>query len=322
MDLSHQHRPRRLAVLVNDRSGGQAGLGVAARLRERLGPDRVASLGSTTPMAFVEQNHGSNTTLIAAGGDGTAAAVLEASHQFAQAHGCEACPVGILPLGTGNDLASTLGWPVGAGHVGRIDWCVNELQKGSWGHLDRFTVTGPGLSEPWYNYCSWGCDARVARHFHAMREHSPALFRVRTVNRLYYAILGLVDRGAPLAAAINGISAPAWAHALVCSNIPYYAGGGSLGPQVVADDGLSETFALGPGLLLGLATRGLRRPRCLAQGGTVTVTLRRSMPMQLDGEPLNAAPGRYHLAHGGQVPVALYPSARLAVCSSLVLEVP
>jgi diacylglycerol kinase (ATP) len=303
--------PARVLVLINERSGGQAGRVVARVLRRILPSEAVCSLGdrSMADLAALAMEPG--VVPVAAGGDGTVVSLLEAIRDEARRSGRAMAPVGILPLGTGNDLATTVGWPAGAGHAGRIQWCINELQKGRWAWIDRWTITGPGFERAWYNYCSWGCDARVAQHFHASRRDQPWLFRSRLLNRALYGMLGLIDQGSTLPLGQAGLRIPAWARSVVLTNIPFYAGGGCLGAAVRADDGFCDGFALGGGLLLGLGTRGLRAPHRLGRYQQVTFELSRRLPMQLDGEPLSAGPGRWTIAHGGRVPLVVYPGSVL-----------
>lgn len=313
MDLDPVHMARfRPVVLINDRSGGGSGHAVARALRARLGAEAVHSIGPTTPEAIARRVYDAGECPVAAGGDGTVVSLIEAVRAEACRRGVAMRPVAVLPLGTGNDFATTVGWPAGAGHQGRIGWSLDELQRMRWAWIDRFTLTGPGFHRAWYNYCSWGCDARVARHFHAMRRDQAWLFRSRAVNKVYYGIMGLIDHGGHLPMRLEHGLIPTWARALVLSNVPFYAGGGRLSPRVRADDGRCDAFALGSGLLMGLGIGGLRRPHRLGSHRRFQLELLRPLPMQLDGEPLLAAPGRWLIEHGGRVPVAIYPGSALA----------
>lgn len=299
-------------VLVNDRSGGQAGIAVAEALRARLGPEAVHTIAVCSPDEVARRCLDLGRQPLAAGGDGTVVALIEAVRAEARRRGVAAPPVAVLPLGTGNDLATTVGWPAGTGHEGRIDWCLNELRRRRWAWIDRFTLTGPGFHRAWYNYCSWGCDARVARHFHAMRRDQGWMFRSRVVNKAYYGIMGLVNHGEHLPLRDCSLGpVPAWARALVLTNVPYYAGGGRLCPRVRADDGRCDAFALGSGLLMGLGIRGLRQARRLGAVAGCSLGITRPLPMQLDGEPLAARPGRWVVAHTDQVRLAIYPGSVL-----------
>ena len=294
-------------VLVNQRSGGQAGIAVARALRTRLGPAAVVGLGEVDladlARRILDQRH----LPVAAGGDGTVVSLIEAVRAEARRRGVAMPPVGVLPLGTGNDLATTLGWPAGAGHGGRIDWSLSHLRLQRWAWVDRFTLTGPGFHRAWYNYCSWGCDARVARHFHAMRRDQGWLFRARLINKASYGLMGLIDHGSVLPLRLDGSVLPSWGRALVLTNVPFYAGGGRLSARIRADDGHCDAFVLGSGLLMGLGIGGLRRPRGLGRHRRLELQLARSVPLQLDGEPLVATPGRWSVRHTGRVPLLVYP---------------
>ena len=95
---------------------------------------------------------------------------------------------------------------------------------------------------------------------------------------------------------------------MVLCNIPSYAGGTCLAPDVRADDGWIDGFALGPGVGMGLAVAGLRRPKRVARTGVLRFTLHEPLVVQFDGEPRRLAPGPYTVAHGGRARVI---SARL-----------
>ena len=296
--------------LVNQRSGGQAGRSVARILAARCGSERVFDLEKTSPQALADRFAGTETPLIAAGGDGTVVSLLEAAWQHAERTRTRPCPVGVVPLGTGNDLASVAGWPVGAGHQGRLEWALAGLNQGHQAWIDRWVLRGPGLCRAWYNYCSWGSDARIARHFDRLRCHHPKLFRNRILNKAIYVTLGLSDVAPPLTLEAPGLVVPPWTRALVAANIHRYAGGGLL-QGVDAQDGQIDLLAMGPGLAMGLASRGVRQPKRVGRVPGFTLHLRRAVPMQLDGEPLVVRPGRWQVEHAGRALLAVYPSAEL-----------
>lgn len=290
---------RRQVVLVNPRSGGGRGRWLLDRLRG-AGVEAV-DLSTRTPEALVAERHGrEDEALVVAGGDGTVASVLEAAHGEAVRRGGAPLAVGVLPLGTGNDLARHLGWS-GGDWTGRWSEALERLDAGSDRWLDRWLLRGPFLRRPWFNYCSWGLDARIAWRFHHLRLVQPGLFRSRLGNQMVYAGLGLIDPGGPLPLRLEGRRLPSWARALVLSNIPSYAGGGCLGRGIRPDDAAVDAFVLGGGVLLGLGARGLRRPLRLGRQGGLVLRVFRRVPLQLDGEPMLAPPGRYVVEHGGRV---------------------
>lgn len=279
------------AFIVNTRSGGGQGRALLVALRKRVGTDRVADLADVRLVDWVRQWGAQSAGLIACGGDGTIAAVLETAHAL----GLD-IPVGVMPLGTGNDLARVANMPLG----GRIEVRLAALTAAQPRAIDRWVLHGPGLVRGWYNYCSWGVDARIAERFHRLRAQHPRLFFARAANLLAYAAAGLQEPGLILDLTL-ATAAPPWLRSLAVLNIPSYAGGRLLGSAIRPNDGLCDAFALGTGVALGLALSGKRRPRRLGQHRRLAVTLRRAGYLQLDGEPLLAPPGAYVISHGGQV---------------------
>jgi len=292
-----------LRFIVNTASGGRQGSLVLANLQRRFGAERARPFCARALDGVLEGCRRDGAVLIACGGDGTVAAALEAG--FRTGH---AVPVGIMALGTGNDLARVLGWPL------RPVWDRDGVVVAGFAdahsqHLDRWTVDG-ALARGWYNYLSIGYDARIAHRFHALRRQHPRLFISALVNRSIYAVASLAESMRPLGRAVRwadlkGLEQPVprWASALLFANIPSYAGGHCLGSQIAADDGRLDVFALPAGLPLSLALGRIRTLRALGAPHGAGFTLTRPLAVQIDGEPLLAPPGAYRITHGGSVPI-------------------
>nr|MBA3707651.1 hypothetical protein [Planctomycetota bacterium] len=165
---------RELVFIVNVSSGGRRGASLLARLQQTFAPDRVHPFAVSHLDAIVARATDDGSAVIACGGDGTVAAVLASAHRCARAD--REAPVGIIPLGTGNDLARTLGWFTAGPLI------LASLRSAPVRRLDRWTFSGGDGSRAWFNYCSFGYDARVAQRFHAVRDHHPYLFRATMLN--------------------------------------------------------------------------------------------------------------------------------------------
>jgi len=293
-------RPDEFVYLVNPLSGGQAGRRLFVALRRRLPADRVLATADIPAAELAARWHGRAAGLIACGGDGTAASLLEGAHRAA-AGAADSTPIGIMPLGTGNDLARVAGAPLAGALDARLAWLTTAKAQA----LDRWLLVGPAGQQSWFNYCSWGCDARIAARFQRLRDLHGAFLRSRTANLLCYAGLGLQECGSLLALQVQlsgqAHQIPGWARSLVVANIPSYAGGRRLGPRIASGDGRCDVFSLGSGIALGIGLSGWRRPRGHGAHDRAVVRLRHALHLQLDGEPALAPPGTYRIAHGGTV---------------------
>lgn len=177
---------------------------------EHGGPDAALALFARTPRLRIA----------VCGGDGTAGWVLSALDALwaAQCLGPDTPkpPVAILPLGTGNDLARTLGWAAAhgwgleKGGAPDVASFLRDADRATVALLDRWAVgvteqsadaggsAGGGASggatttvtKLMNNYMSIGMDAKVALDFHSTREAHPEWFRNQAGNKLLYTGLG------------------------------------------------------------------------------------------------------------------------------------
>jgi len=123
-----------LLVITNSAAGtaDQATLDRGLAILREHGSVEVAATGSLGELDSVLHRAGSR-TIVVAGGDGSLHAVVAALHRR---HDLDRTTLGLLPLGTGNDLARCLGIPldieqaalaVATGEPTRIDLVVDEL---------------------------------------------------------------------------------------------------------------------------------------------------------------------------------------------------
>lgn len=287
----------RATFVINPASGGRAGAALGALLARRGDPLHDIRQGRLVELAAACEG-----VLVACGGDGTAAAVLDAVWRSGRD-----LPVAVIPLGTGNDLARHLGWPTEAPDADRLDaWLAHAIAAPE-RRLDRWLLSGPGRPEQaWFNYWSVGDDAAAALRFHHIRRVQPWLMRGAACNKGLYALCGLAEPGARLRACADR-PLPTGTGALVAAGIPSYAGGVRLGPTIRSDDGLIDLFALPGSLSLGLMLAGRRRARLLGRSAALRLRFARAVPMQLDGEPFVGAAGAWTVRHGGQVRVLAGP---------------
>ena len=127
-----------LLVFVNSRSGGQLGGFLTSQLRLNLNPLQVVDLHKTDPKVALQLFcHLPKLRILVCGGDGTVAWILQALEELVEVD--PKPPVGILPLGTGNDLARILGWGGGFSNE-LISALLMEIQEAHPAVLDRWEV--------------------------------------------------------------------------------------------------------------------------------------------------------------------------------------
>lgn len=232
-----------VVVFVNSRSGGRHGPELKVRLHELITEEQVFDLSVVKPSDFVHHglsclerlaDQGDNRAkavrekmrIVVAGGDGTVGWVLGCLSDLYKMKREPVPPTGIIPLGTGNDLARSFGWggsfPFGwrsavkrylskasRSPICRLDsWqTVIQMPEGEIEELpyalkkvepvDRLEISqenGTELSEKasfykgvFYNYLSIGMDAQVAYGFHHLRDEKPYLAQGPVANKLIYA---------------------------------------------------------------------------------------------------------------------------------------
>jgi diacylglycerol kinase family enzyme len=192
---------------------------------------------------------------VAAGGDGTVKWVISELERI----GCVLeIPIGVIPFGTGNDMARILGWGatapsplIGGDDMRAFKQIIKDLVMGEPLSLDvwkvetkvdpekgRFEVAVKGeiverkdkakvVVDHMINYCSFGQDARAVFGFERHRKTSQ--FR----NKVQFALEGAkltFQRGRKLAGAsltLDGqdITDIHQQHGVIFQNIPSYAGG-------------------------------------------------------------------------------------------------
>ncbi|EGV92469.1 Diacylglycerol kinase iota [Cricetulus griseus] len=273
-----------------------------------LNPRQVFDLSQEGPKDALElYRKVPNLRILACGGDGTVGWILSILDELQLS---PQPPVGVLPLGTGNDLARTLNW--GGGYTDEpVSKILCQVEDGTIVQLDRWNLhveRNPDLPPEeledgvcklplnvFNNYFSLGFDAHVTLEFHESREANPEKFNSRFRNKMFYAGCD----GTDLTPKIQDLKF----QCIVFLNIPRYCAGtmpwGNPGdhhdfePQR-HDDGYIEVIGFTMASLAALQVGG--HGERLHQCREVMLLTYKSIPMQVDGEPCRLAPAMIRIS--------------------------
>lgn len=273
----------RYLFVVNPAAGG----GRAARRWPEVA-ERLAERGLEVEVVFTQlqrQNEllervlslPAGTAVVAVGGDGTTRSLLPAFVGSGR-------PLGLVPLGRGNDLAATLGW-----RVGSLDDAVTRLGLPA-APLDALRVRFAGRETYSLNGLGMGFDAQVTE--------TTARMPKRLGGFGGYALGALLSVGAlrsgGLEVRIDGTLAFSGDSFLVAvMNGTRYGGGFYISPQGRPDDGLLDVLigrsvsrsGLFPLMALVLRGRHLGHPKVVhAAGQHVTLRWAEPTPLHIDGD--------------------------------------
>jgi diacylglycerol kinase (ATP) len=219
--------------------------------------------------------------VILGGGDGTLNAAGAVLHETG-------LPLGILPLGTANDLARTLGIPAEPEEAARI------ILAGRTRTLDLGTVN----EIPFFNVASLGLTVAVSRGLSEILK--------RRLGRLAYPVAAAraVIRSGRFRASLraDGEEIVVETLQIAVGNGRYYGGGMLIEEGAAIDDGMLDVYSLEPRsrwMLLFMARafragehdklKGVRSLRCR----TVTVTTREPRDVCADGEIVTHTPANF-----------------------------
>ena len=167
------------------------------------------------------------TTVAAAGGDGTLGEVLNA------VYGTRA-RLGVLPMGTGNDFARTLG-------LDNLESAIRALLSGHTRTIDVGRATNGEQSRLFLNIAGCGFDSLVARRINAGRTHLVwRHFKGVTVYLAAAAIELRHLRAARLRMKLDGEILDHRALLCAIANAKSYGGGMQVAPDAQLDDGLFD----------------------------------------------------------------------------------
>ncbi|XP_018354385.1 PREDICTED: diacylglycerol kinase 1 isoform X2 [Trachymyrmex septentrionalis] len=313
-----------LLVFINPKSGGRQGERMLRKFQYVLNPRQVHNLAIGGPMQGLQMfKDVENFNVICCGGDGTVGWVLETMDrvQFEKQPA-----VGVIPLGTGNDLARCLRW--GGGYEGEaIHKVLKKIEKATQVMMDRWQIEVDQKDEkkpnqdsiPYNiinNYFSVGVDAAICVKFHMEREKNPEKFNSRMKNKLWYFEYATTEQ---FAASCKNLHEDL---EIICDGTPLDL---AHGPSLQGVALLNIPFTHGGSNLWGehhtrhrLGKRKKRPDKELSTSSFNSVDL--TAAIQDIGDNLIEVIGLENCLHMGQVKTGLRHSGRrLAQCSSVTI---
>ena len=269
---------RQALLVVNPVAGTRSKRGLEETVAARLAAAGVAvySVATEGPGHAVELTRKAVADgfdmVVSAGGDGT---VNEISSVLAHT----GVVLGILPLGSGNGLARSLGIPQDVGEALKI------IADGHIADCDRGLVNG----RPFYCTFGVGFDAAVSEKFASMKRRGRITY-VRSVFREF-----LKYRSQPYAISIGGNVITERAFLIAVCNASQYGNNAYIAPQAKLSDGLLDlivihdgsplsTVKVGVDLLTGYLDRNTRIDTFRISAANITRL--EEGPVHVDGDPL------------------------------------
>jgi YegS/Rv2252/BmrU family lipid kinase len=275
-------------VLINRRSRqGDADLSPALDVLRRAGIEviEVSSEGhSPLRQAIAEHRHAVD-RFVLGGGDGTLNALVDALVELGR-------PIGVLPLGTANDLARTLELPGDPAAAAAV------IAKGRTRQIDLGCING----KHFFNVASLGLSTEVARELTRETKrrwgvlgYPLALWRA-VHKRQSFRVEIRCDRER-----LRLRSIQIW-----IGNGRYFGGGMTIAANAEIDDGMLDLVSLAP---RGFWQLALSLPQLLTgrhqdqrlrhwRGTEIEIHTRRPMPINTDGEVTTQTPALVRVVPG------------------------
>jgi diacylglycerol kinase (ATP) len=294
----------RALVIANRHSrSGDSDLSPAlSRLRERGFTLVERAVGGPDEIAAAIRKHGDQVDLVVlAGGDGTMNAAADALVECG-------LPFGILPTGTGNDLARTLGIPTALAAAAEV------IAAGRRHAIDLGRVNG----KHFFNVASIGLAAELPRHHTVERKRRWRIFAyVLSVRDAWRA-----SRPFRATLVCDGERRRLRAIQISVGNGRHYGGGMTVSEDAAIDDGWLDVYCLRPqsfwhlmALFPALRSGRLRRQQAVLvmRARALEVRTRRPMPINTDGELTTRTPAEFRVMPGALqvlVPITYQSIAR------------
>lgn len=225
--------------------------------------------------------------IVIGGGDGTVSGALPALLDLGK-------PLAVLPLGTANDFANTLGVPAD------IFEAASVALGGRIHKVDVGIVNG----QPFLNVASVGVAATAA---HAQSTELKRRWRMFAYP---ISLIHAARESRPFVVTLTVDDKPAWSgpiYQVSIANGRFHGGGLTVAEHAAIDDGMLDLYAVTPGpvwqlvacithLKFGFSAPDLLQRNCASR---VTLTTSSPRPINADGEIRGETPATFTLMRGG-----------------------
>ncbi|XP_037645312.1 diacylglycerol kinase eta isoform X4 [Sebastes umbrosus] len=170
-----------LLVFVNSKSGDNQGVKFLRRFKQLLNPAQVFDLVNGGPHLGLRLfQKFDNFRILVCGGDGSVGWVLSEIDKL-NLH--KQCQLGVLPLGTGNDLARVLGWGPSCDDDTQLPQILEKLERASTKMLDRWSIMTYEIKIPPKHSCPTTPEGADDCQFHiSAYEDSVAAHLAKILN--------------------------------------------------------------------------------------------------------------------------------------------
>ena len=273
-----------LIINTKSRRGGEARAEIESGLRARgIAPEHREAEDRDALTALIVEASADKDLIVVAGGDGTLNAAGKGLIEARK-------PLGIVPTGTANDLARTLGLPTG------LDDALDVIAAGSTRPIDLGAVNGI----PFFNVASIGMSVELAERLTGDLK--------KRFGRLGYAVaaFGALTRARPFRATIKKDGETRRVHTLqvAVGNGRFYGGGNQVDENAEIDDGLLDLYSLEAKqawktVLMFKALRygqhGSWEELRTMSGAAFEVSTRSPRSVNADGEIVTKTPARFEI---------------------------
>lgn len=270
---------KKALLIINPISGTRSKQGLETLVKEKLSPlgievesRKTTAAGDAYAWAREAVDNGID-MVISAGGDGTV-------NEIANALSFSQCALGILPYGSGNGLARSVGVPQD------IIAALKLIEAGHTLTCDRGSVNG----HPFYCTFGVGFDAAVSEKFASMKKRGRITY-IRSAFREFFKY-----QSQAYAIVIDGKLITEKALLIAVCNAPQYGNNAYIGPKAKLTDGLLDitvvhsdnpfhTLLMSMDMLTGMLDKN--RSIGTFKVPELTIVRTKDGPVHLDGEPLH-----------------------------------